>query len=607
MRICDIKIENFRGIKTGYVQFSKNAIIIGPNNCGKTTLIEALALLFGRDRMVKVLTEHDFYGSDPLPINRINILATVTDFKSDDPSDFTDWFGDNRGVPKWYDAATKKVYPTKAFPSCKLACQIAFSARFDRSILEVETIRYFYDGNGAFEDVFANDAFTALPKRITTELGFFLVPANRSWDKIISFTSELFKRLIIAGGGPPAEAVLKARDSLRNPTEPLENDANLSKIVDDINNELAGFFSNSPKLKLRLTSTDSEGVLESVIAHFSQHGISQNIPSRRHGNGLISLQWLLLLLQFGKLRATTGENFIMALEEPELHIPPYLQQKLIHRLQALSSQTIITTHSPTVASISDPTNLIVLYKQEGELSGKNLLSDPLSSSTPASIRKLFQLNRTDTVSALMHELVLIPEGRIDFDILRLLTRAVDLRQGWVSSDANDFGTAIGLIPTHDASMKETYKVLSSLHTHVCCLVDGDKAGQEYSDEIVKISGPKTIIIKWSDDWTIEDIIGWILESNDKAALEVINKTIEPNVKTTKDLVERLKTTDRKIGGLKQDHVAYENIIDAIYEVKECNARAQSLLVGIAKALINQPTRHFKQLPSPNEKIYVFQT
>ena len=45
MRVSSLKIENFRGIRDGFVRFNKHAVLIGDNNAGKTTLIEALALL----------------------------------------------------------------------------------------------------------------------------------------------------------------------------------------------------------------------------------------------------------------------------------------------------------------------------------------------------------------------------------------------------------------------------------------------------------------------------------------------------------------------------------------------------------------------------------
>lgn len=602
MWIADLKIENFRGIKSGKIHFSNHSIIIGPNNSGKTTIIEALALLFGRDKMIRTLTEHDFYGSDPKPKDRINLLATIVGFPSQKPED-NDWFGEGRAVPKWYDSKTNQLLPTPNNDAKLLACQIAFSARFDKTTLEVETLRYFYDGDGEFEDVFMDDSCIPLSRRFTSELGFFLVPANRSWDKIISFGSELFRRLIASGGGQPADSVLAARDDLRNPSNPLEADPNLSKLVEDINSEFKEFFLSAPQLKFRITHTDSDGVLESVIPHFTHGDIPQIIPSRRHGNGLISLQWLLLLLQFGKIRASSSENFIMAIEEPELHIPPHTQQKLVHRLQAVSNQAISTTHSPTVASITDPTDILVIHNFNGNLVCKKLLEKPLDNSASNAIRNLFQISRSHTISALMHEMVLIPEGRIDFELIRLLTKAVDLRKGWINNGNNDFGITIGLVPTHNSAVVETYKLFSGLHSKVCCIVDGDKAGQDYIKTLLPISSSNTKILTWPKDWSIEDVIGWILSAGEAEVLSILSTSFRP-FSDISELISLLKT-DTKTNGYKGDYLAYEHIANAIYQIKECNKRSQDLLNNITAVISGQPSKLFKQQQSPNEKVYVF--
>lgn len=84
MKVAVLQIENFRGIRSGTVQFHDHTVLIGPNNSGKTTIIEALSLVLGRDRLVRSLTEHDFFGSDPEAANRIKIIATVTGFEPED-------------------------------------------------------------------------------------------------------------------------------------------------------------------------------------------------------------------------------------------------------------------------------------------------------------------------------------------------------------------------------------------------------------------------------------------------------------------------------------------------------------------------------------------
>lgn len=583
MRIARLRIENFRGIRTGDVTFGAHSVLIGPNNCGKTTVIEALALLFGRDRMVRDLTEHDFFGGNPQPGDRIRLVATITDFGSDDSADHPYWFREGAGVPTWLNPTTGAVSPTRDDPSWPLACQIAFSARFDRPSLDVETVRYFHDHDDA-ADVFAEEAVTRVPARVTRDIGFFLVPAGRTWDRVVSFGSELFRRVVAAGDGQPAESVLAERDRLRTPAEPLETDVRLAPIVAQLNSELAGFFRVAPHLQLRVTSTDSSGLLEAVVPHYSQTGGALGLPARRHGSGLVSLQHLLLVLQFGRQRAAAHEGFWMALEEPELHVPPPLQRRLVHRIQALSTQTFVTTHSPLVAAIADPASVTVLRNEGGTLSCTPLLPAALPPTAPNSVRRLFQLNRVDTIGALMHDVVLVPEGRTDFEWLRLLARAVDLRQGWTDGECR-FSTHIGVIPTHDAAVAATVAALAHVHPRLTTLVDGDVEGLGYAQTLVAATARPAVVLRWPDAWTIEDVIGWILQADSPTVLAHLGQVLVPAPETVERLTERLKSEDRAAHGLKQDVVAYETVAEVIGTVDACCARARQLLNGMSEVLL----------------------
>jgi hypothetical protein len=97
IKIRSLIIRNFRGIKHATIHFTDHSVLIGRGNCGKTTVIEALALLFGRARLVRNLTEHDFFGGDPKPGDRIELSAVLTGFVKNDPQENPDWFRPNRG------------------------------------------------------------------------------------------------------------------------------------------------------------------------------------------------------------------------------------------------------------------------------------------------------------------------------------------------------------------------------------------------------------------------------------------------------------------------------------------------------------------------------
>jgi putative ATP-dependent endonuclease of the OLD family len=244
VQIAELRIQGFRGIREARLRFAAHNTLIGPNNSGKSTIIEALALLFGRDRLVRDLTEHDFFGSDPAAADRISIIATLTDFPSDDPDLNTAWFREERAVTKWLDPLTGALHASRANDRFKLACQIGVSARFDRDDLAVDVIRYFHDDDD-MGDVFDGDVVRRVPSQLIRDIGFFLVPANRTWDRTISFGSELFRRVVASIGGQPATAVLAERDRLRRPINPLEADPGLAEIIGNVETELKALIGRS--------------------------------------------------------------------------------------------------------------------------------------------------------------------------------------------------------------------------------------------------------------------------------------------------------------------------------------------------------------------------
>lgn len=585
MRVGILEISNFRGIRQGVVHFKQHPVLIGANNTGKTTVIEALTLLLGRERMVRELTEHDFFGSDPQPADRIKLVATVTGFSSQDPGDHLDWFRDGRGVPKWIDEATGTVCPVRTEQASMLCCQIGAQAYFDRDSLSVEMVRYFHDHDNPI-DPFADDAPVGVPPKLIKEMGFYLVRASRTWDKVFSWGSELFRRTLQAAAAQPSSAILAERDRLRRPVAPIEQDQQISALIDNVNTELSKCIPSAPSVQLRVTSTDSRSLLDSVAAHFAVGG-GLGVPAARQGSGLISLQGLLLLLELGRGRAEAGEGFLMALEEPELHLPPSGQQQLVQRVQALSTQTFVTTHSPLIAAVSDPTSVLILRNVDGQLSALPFLSEKLPPEAPNWKRKFFQQSRVDVLSALMHPCILVPEGRADFQLLKTVLRPLMLSEGWSTSMEAMFGLQVGVVPTEDAKVVETYELLTAAHQRVCCLVDGDADGHRYTRGLQETQTPPPVIIRWANGEMIEDAIGWILEADEEHILRALNDVPRVPPTSVSDIVAHLKQK-------KMDVICYEELADAVVNSEACRRRAADLFSDLALTCVARANRHFAQ-------------
>lgn len=595
MRVASLKVENFRGIREGYVRFKSHPVLIGDNNTGKTTLIEALTLLLGRDKLIRELTEHDFYGSNPQPADRIRLIATITGFVGDDPELNSDWFRDGRAIPKWLDEVTGAVHSLRDEAQWKLCCQIAAQAHFDHDTLTVEVVRYFHDHDNPI-DPFAEDTPVGVPGKLIQQVGFYLVRASRTWDKVFSWGSELFKRTMHAAAAQPAVAILAERDRLRAPNQPIEQDPQILPLIQSVNAEIARCFPGAPAIQLRLTSTDSRSVMEAISAHFSIAN-GPAIPAARQGSGLISMQGLLLLLELGRARAVAGDGFLMALEEPELHLPPSTQQQLVQRVQALSTQTFVTTHSPLIAAMADPTSVMILRKTDGILTAEPFLVDAIQPAAQNWQRKFFQHSRVDVLTALMQPSILIPEGKADFQLLRSILRPLMLTDGWISSMSRPFGIDVGVVPTEDAKVIETYAAMARVHSRVCCLVDGDAEGIRYSRELLATPVPPLAIIRWAEGAMIEDAIGWILLADEAGILASLDDLTQPAPDSIASVVVHLKNK-------KVDIVAYETVADAIVRSAGCRTRAADLFGGLACICSGMgDTARFSQVPGG---IWVFQ-
>lgn len=595
MIVSSLNIENFRGIRAGFVRFGEHPVLVGDNNTGKTTLIEALALVLGRDRLVRELTEHDFYGSCPQPADRIKVIATIAGFEADDPEQNSHWFRDGRAVVKWVDEATGHVHALRENLTWKLCCQIAVQARFDQESLAVETIRYFHDHDEPI-DPFAEESPVTVPGKLIQELGFYLVRASRTWDKVFSWGNELFKRTVLAAAAQPARALLAERDRLRAPDQPIDADPGIAPLIQSINNELALSFASSPKIQLRLTGTDSHSVMETVTAHFEATG-GPSIPAARQGSGLVSMQGLLLLLELGRARAESGGEFLMALEEPELHLPPSAQQRLVHRVQALSTQTFVTTHSPLVASMADPTSVLLLRKHDGVLTAEPFLKSVLTPNAANWQRRFFQHSRVDVLSALMQPSLLIPEGKADFQLLRSILGPLMMTSVWLDTMSRPFGIEVGVVPTEDAKVVEIYELMARIHKNVCCLVDGDAQGLLYIGRLANSQTPPASVIRWHDGAMIEDAVGWMLVADETAVVAKLADLSQPPPNSAADIVAYLKAK-------KMDIVAYEGVAEAIATTPGCRIRAADLLDGLACACAGSPaTMRFTR---GADNVWVFQ-
>ena len=279
-------------------------------------------------------------------------------------------------------------------------------------------------------------------------------------------------------------------------------------------------------------------------------------------------------MQFGAARKAKSQCFMMAVEEPELHVQPSQQKRLVNRLNAVCTQTLVTTHSPVVASMFPPENVLFLRNDGGTMTGHPLAA--ANNVAPSNHKQhLFYGWRDRLVAALMHEHVIVPEGQSDVAWLDALQTAVELRQEWTTGgETTRFGIFVGVVPTTDAKIAETYEVARAVHGDVLCLVDGDAEGKDYLAQVRALTTPPATVLIWSEGWAMEHVVSWIADADAGQSLPILATEFSTALPNSGALSAHLLN-------FKSYSPVHNATAEVLAAVPACRARATALLNDIA--------------------------
>jgi hypothetical protein len=139
---------------------------------------------------------------------------------------------------------------------------------------------------------------------------------------------------------------------------------------------------------------------------------------------------------------------------------------------------------------------------------------------------------------------------------------------------------------------DTVAKIKQIRPGVVALVDGDAAGNRYVQDLLKLANPPEHILQWPEGWMIEDVIGWVLGSEQDIVASVkLDRPDAPD--SIAGIVEWLKKPTNE-GGAKTDILAYEAVAGAILRCEPAKSRARKLLEAFIELVYaSQPAIRLK--------------
>lgn len=433
MKISRLIISNFRGVRQGNVLFPDHAVLIGDNNIGKTTVLEALDLTLGPDRLNRVppIDEHDFYlgqyllpptakpeANDAVDGNadaaavmtapEITIEATISDLSAEQTARFADYI-------EFWDTNANAIAPAATLldvdgQQIKEAIRVTFKGRYD---LEDDD----FVGQTFFSRSLVESAKgVVFGKKDKQMCGFLLLRTQRTGTRALSLERGSLLDIVLRLKEVRPRMWEDTISQLAEQTVAANPELGLSGILESIGKSLQKYVPKewgvAPHLKISNLTREH---LRKVITAFIATGDGQHAaPYFRQGTGTINMLVLALLSQI----AEGKQNVIFAMEEPEIAIPPYAQKRIIHEVRKLASQTIFTSHSPYVLEEFGPGETLVLRR---DAKGRLAHSDVI---LPESVKlKRYQQEfRTRFCEGLLARRVLIAEGATEYDSFPVVCR-----------------------------------------------------------------------------------------------------------------------------------------------------------------------------------------
>lgn len=391
MKISKLELINFRGYRNVPVEFDENFnVIIGKNDIGKSTILEALEIFFNNETIKIDIGDHNVYAVDEefmsievcfYPEDKEYTIDTVpTDLKKE----FLLNADNNLAVKKVWDCSKDKLTATslKTYLVCNYPT-VFETPLISMKIADLKKLLTDYKDHLDVNEVKKNKS-SSIRQAIyevenTNDLEIINLPIDKEDGKKIweSLKLDLPLFFIFQSDRANKDSDKEVQDPLKAITKTAisQLQAELDAVKEQIRIKAEELGLKTLE-KLKEMSPEIADVLSPEMTHkpweslFSfSFNCDDGIPINKRGSGVRRLILLNYFRAEAERKNAEDRNVIYAIEEPETSQHPTWQIELFNALVELSdnenTQVLITTHSPSLAGLVNTDKLRFINRIEG--------------------------------------------------------------------------------------------------------------------------------------------------------------------------------------------------------------------------------------------------
>lgn len=452
MNIASIKIQNFRGIREIDVGLDQVTILIGENNTGKTSILDALKLaLYHLGSSRAIFNEMDFHLSDQdaTPFSAEPIIIEV-------------FFSDQHGGP-WDQELLTSLNRAKILQvddeginrvHLRLTCE------YDQVSREFIHKWSFLDR----EKVELSKADNTGIRVLRRELHYYYLSALRDVSRHFDAKGP-FWRPFLKDSQLSQDQKSEIEDRLTEVNNLIvSSHASFNQVKEQLHQlqSLIPLGSGDPVSIEAVPSRTFEILSKAEVQIGAMTGAK--IPLALHGEGTQSLAVLMLFFAF--LESQDVGTSILALEEPEAHLHPSAIRMLWKLLRDFSNQRLISTHSGELIAETEAGNIRRLAQTPDGIKVFHIQSNVLR---PDEVNKFnYHIRRTQG-ELLFARCWLLVEGQTEIWVYEAAARVLNL-------DIHKEG--IRIVEYQQSGLNIMVKAANSLGIDWYCVGDDDEKGKQ---------------------------------------------------------------------------------------------------------------------------------
>ena len=464
MFLHKIQICNFRGIRDLTLILDDFCVLIGENNSGKSSVLDALRLSLTRPLTGKgpVFEEYDYHlkdaSADPTKAQPIQITLMFEEREKNEwPDEVSQRLSEAEQisddelrsvtlqVKSYFDSVTNDYITDYNF--LNLSGEPLITAKNPRQIIDLQKLV------PTFHLASLRDAGQEFRARSQ-----FWGPFVKALEIDDEVRAELEKDLLDLNN-----KVLDQNTAFDNVKERLEKTAQLLPL------------SNTEQLSEPVSIEVIPSRIFDILSRTQVKLVSKTgarIPIVRHGSGTQSLAVICLFDAFlqSQLKKNNSEYAepLLALEEPEAHLHPSAIKAVGEMLQNISGQKLISTHSGDLLASVSLNKICRLRRRNGKIVVYKLKENVLTTDEKEKLNYHIRVTRG---SLLFSRCWLLVEGETEATLVPECGRAM-------SHDL--YAEGVSCVEFTKAGIDKFIKLADQLGIEWFVLVDKDQAGENYA-------------------------------------------------------------------------------------------------------------------------------